>query len=240
MKAPLPTEYGGYPVVTPAQMQELDRRAIQEFGIPGLELMESAGRGVAEEARRMLDSRGMRLQDALVTVCCGRGNNGGDGLVAARFLKDMGAEVMAFIAPPKRDGRYSDEVQKNLTRANEAGVSVHQASEEIVELDIRLRSSALILDALLGTGSSGKPAGVLHKMIQRMVKAARPILAVDVPSGLDPETGYHSGAIITAAVTCTLGLPKRGLVAPAAKRFVGELKVVDIGYPSELLKRYRT
>jgi len=239
VKGPLPTEYQGYPVVTPEQMQELDRRAISEFGIPGLELMENAGRGVAEEARRMLESKGQRLQDALVTVCCGRGNNGGDGLAAARFLKGMGAEVMAFIAPPKRDGRYSEDVQKNLSRANEAGVSVHQASEELVELDIRLRSSALLVDALLGTGSSGKPAGVMHKMIQRMVKALKPILAVDIPSGLDPETGYHSGVIITAGVTCTLGLPKRGLVAPAAKRFVGELKVVDIGYPPELLKRYK-
>lgn len=239
MKAPLPTEYGGYPVVTPEQMQELDRLAVSEFGIPSLELMENAGRGVAEEARRMLVSSGHRPEDALVTVCCGRGHNGGDGLVVARHLKGIGVEVMAFIAPPRREGRYSAEVQENLSRANAAGVSVHQASEELVELDIRLRSSALLVDALLGTGSSGKPAGVLHKMIQRMTKAQKPVLSVDIPSGLDPLTGYHSGAVITAAATCTLGLPKRGLVAPAAKRYVGELKVVDIGYPAQLLERYK-
>jgi hydroxyethylthiazole kinase-like uncharacterized protein yjeF len=239
MKAPIPAVWGGWPVVSPAKMAELDRRAIDAYHIPALDLMEKAGRGVAEEARRLLEASGQRVQDALVTVCCGRGNNGGDGLVAARCLKETGAEVMVFIAPAKRDGTYSPEVKTNLTRANEAGVSVHEASEELVELDVRLRSSALLIDALLGTGSSGKPAGVIHKMIQCMMKAGKPVLAVDIPSGLDPATGYHSGVIVTAKVTCALGLPKTGLLASAAARFVGELKVVDIGMPGELVDALR-
>ncbi|MEE8424909.1 MAG: NAD(P)H-hydrate epimerase [Elusimicrobiota bacterium] len=239
MKAPIPAEYDGYPVVTPAQMIEIDRRAIKEFNIPALELMENAGRAVAEEAAKLIEAGGAKLPESSIAVCCGRGNNGGDGLVAARHLKEKGAEAFVFLMPPKRDGKYSEEVQKNLVRANEAGVSVHQVSEELVELDIRLRSSAVILDALLGTGSSGKPAGLVHKMIQRMNKAGVPIIAVDVPSGLHPETGYHSGVVVTAALTCTLGLPKCGLLPAPAKRFVGELKVLDIGFPKELIAGVR-
>jgi ADP-dependent NAD(P)H-hydrate dehydratase / NAD(P)H-hydrate epimerase len=235
MKPPIPETYQGYPVVTPDIMRELDLRATQEYGIPALDLMENAGRGVAQESAALVKARGKSLQESLVTVCCGRGNNGGDGLVAARFLKEMGAEVMAYIAPARRDASYSPEVQKNLSRAASAGVSVHQVSEELVELDVRLRSSALLVDALLGTGSSGKPAGYAHKMIQCMMKAGKPILAVDIPSGLDPATGYHSGVVISADVTCALGLPKTGLLAAPAKRFVGELKVLDIGFPKGLL-----
>ncbi|MFH1726226.1 MAG: NAD(P)H-hydrate epimerase [Elusimicrobiota bacterium] len=236
MKIPIPETYEGYPVVTPARMAEIDREAIERHGIPALELMENAGRCVAEECGRFLKEHCERaIEDIMITVCCGRGNNGGDGLVAGRYLKQMGAEVMAYILPPKRGGKYSGEVQKSLSRAATTGVSIHQVSEELVELDVRLRSSHLVLDALLGTGSSGKPAGYAHKMIQRIMKAGKPVIAVDIPSGLNPETGYHSGVIVTAAVTCTLGLPKTGLLAQAAKRFVGEVKVLDIGFPKELL-----
>lgn len=92
------------------------------------------------------------------------------------------------------------------------------------------------MDALLGTGSSGKPAGAVHKMIQAITRSGKPVVAVDVPSGLDPSSGHHSGAVVAAAVTCALGLPKRGLLAAPAKRYVGELKVLDIGFPPELLR----
>ncbi|HBL17301.1 MAG: NAD(P)H-hydrate epimerase [Elusimicrobia bacterium GWA2_69_24] len=240
MKAPIPEEYQGLPVVTPRRMAELDRAATAEFGLPVLQLMENAGRAVAQETARFLAALSPKpMGDRLVTVCCGRGNNGGDGLVVARHLKEMGCEVMVFISPPKRDRRHSDEVQRNLTLATEAGVSMHEASEELVELDIRLRSSEVVVDALLGTGTTGKPAGITHKMIQCIMKSGKPVIAVDLPSGLNPETGYHSGVIITAALTCALGLPKRGLLAAAAKRFVGDVRVLDIGYPAPLLARAR-
>ena len=130
-------------------------------------------------------------------------------------------------------------MQTNLTRAASAGVSVHQASEELVELDVRLRSSAVLVDALLGTGASGKPTGLIHKMIQRMMKASKPVVAIDIPSGLDPDTGYHSGVAVQAALTCTLALPKRGLLAAPAQRYVGELKVVDIGIPRHVVEQVR-
>lgn len=240
MKAPIPDEFAGLPVVSAAQMQAIDRKAIEQFGIPSLQLMENAGRAAADETARFLrETLTLQVPECLITVCCGRGNNGGDGLVVARHLKAMGAEVMAFIAPPKRDAGYSDEVQRNLSLAASGGVSIHQVSEELIELDVRLRSSAVIVDALLGTGSSGKPAGPIHKIIGRMSKAGKPVLSIDIPSGLNPDTGYHSGVVVTAAQTYTLGLPKRGLLAAAAARFVGKLKVLDIGFPKELLDAHR-
>lgn len=234
MKQAIPDDWRGLLVVTAERMREIDRLAVERYDIPALALMETAGRLVAEETAALLEARGGKLAESLVTVCCGRGNNGGDGLVAARYLKEAGAEVMAFLAPPKRDGRYSPEVQENLRRANAAAVSVHQASEEVVELDVRLRSSAVVVDALLGTGASGKPAGPVHKMIQRINKAGKPVVAVDIPSGLHPDTGHHSGVVVEAALTLALGLPKKGLLAVHAKRYVGELKVLDIGFPKEL------
>ncbi len=238
MKEAVPEEYQGYPVVTPEMMREIDRRAIDEYGIPSLELMESAGRGIAEETIRYLKEHStMPVADTMVAICCGRGNNGGDGLVAARYLKGAGYEVQAYISPPKRDRPYTDEVSKNLGRANEAGVSVHQASSELAELDVRLRSSAVILDALLGTGASGKPAGYTRKMVQCMMKAQKPIIAIDIPTGLNPETGYHSGVIVRAQITCTLGLPKRGLLTAPARQFVGELKILEIGFPRDLINK---
>ena len=234
MKQAIPDDWHGLMVVTAERMREIDRLAVDRHDIPALTLMENAGRLVAAETRSLLEARGGVLAESLVTVCCGRGNNGGDGLVVARYLKEAGAEVMAFLAPPKRDGRYSPEVQENLRRAVAAGVSIHQASEELVELDVRLRSSAVIVDALLGTGATGKPAGPVHKMIQSINKAGKPVVAVDIPSGLNPDTGHHSGVVVTAALTLALGLPKKGLLAVHAQRYVGTLKVLDIGFPKEL------
>ena len=238
MKAPIPDRHEGYPVVSPAQMREIDRRAIEEYGIPSIGLMESAGKLIAEEIKAYLLKNGHALdQSTLVTVCCGRGNNGGDGLVVARYLKEAGCEVMVYIAPNKRDAVYPEDVNENLTRANAAGVSVHQVSEELVELDVRLRSSAVIIDALLGTGASGKPAGYTQRMVQRITKSGKPVIAIDLPTGLNPETGYHSGAIISAVMTCTLGLPKTGLMTGPAKKYVGELKILDIGFPEDLIRK---
>ena len=234
-KAGIPDLYQGYRVVTAVEMAELDRRATDQFGVPALLLMENAGKAVAAETVRFLKERGGDPSKALVTVCCGRGNNGGDGLVAGRHLKRMGAEVVAYLAPPRRDGTYGTEVADNLKRAVSAGVSVQEMGSESVGLDVRLRSSDVVIDALLGTGFSGKPSGVVHEMIQRMMKSGKPIIAIDLPSGINPDTGYHSGVFVNAALTLTLGLPKRGLLASHAQKHVGELKVVDIGFPKQLV-----
>jgi NAD(P)H-hydrate epimerase len=109
------------------------------------------------------------------------------------------------------------------------------AAEDESALQAGLAQADLILDGLLGTGSNGKPAGVMVKIIEAMVRCGKPVVAIDLPSGLDPDTGVAAGACVPAVLTLTLGLPKIGLVASQARRYVGELKVLDIGFPPDLL-----
>ena len=233
----IPDVHEGLPVVTAAQMQALDRRAAAEFGLTVLALMENAGKGVADGVLEWLESRGQRPAESRLVVVCGRGNNGGDGLVAARYLKASCASVQAFLAAAKEGRPYAAEVQENLDRAKAEDVPVTILDRDLAALDAALEQASAVLDALLGTGSTGKPAGTVHKMIQSVTRSKKPVVALDVPSGIDPDTGYHSGAFITAALTLTLALPKRGLLATHAQRNVGTLKVVDIGFPKELLRR---
>lgn len=221
-------EYQGLPAVSAERMRVLDQLATEKHGLPVLQLMENAGRAVAAETERY-----MKIAGAEVVVCCGRGANGGDGLVAARILKEKGGRVSVFLCPP-RDS-YPEPVRVNLERARAAGVDVTSAGPES-GLGGKLKKAALALDALLGTGSKGGPSGAVFHMIEELNGSGKPVLAVDIPSGLDCDTGEREGACVLAAETLTLGLPKRGLLAPQAKKYVGELKVLDIGYPPEILR----
>lgn len=237
-KEPVPDSWEGLPVLDSARMRSLDFDATARFSIPASQLMENAGRTVAGETLAFLKERGTEAAKARVTVCCGRGANGGDGLVAARHLKTAGVAVVVFLCPAKKDAGYPNLVRDVLSQAVKAGVEIREAGPE-AGLTAALAACDLVLDALLGTGSSGKPAGAVHHMIQEINRAKKPVLSVDIPTGLHPDTGYHSGAYLTAERTLTLGLPKKGLLAAHAKRFVGTLKVLDIGYPKELIAEFQ-
>lgn len=234
-KEPIPAVFEGLPVVDARTIRALDFDATARFGIPAAELMENAGRAVAAETLAFLKSRGVDAAGARVVAVCGRGANGGDGLVAARHLKAAGASVLAVLCPPKKDGDYPELVRVNRDAAVAAGVEVRPAGPQ-AGLAEALSKCDVALDALLGTGSTGKPAGAIHHAVQELTRAKKPVVAIDLPTGLHPDTGYHSGAYVTADLTLTLGLPKRGLLAAHAKPFVGILKVLDIGYPPELIK----
>jgi len=234
-KEPIPAVWEGLPVVDAAGMRALDFDATARFGIPAAELMENAGRAVAAETVVFLGEKGVEIAKARVVVVCGRGANGGDGLVAARFLKAAGAQVLVVLAPAKKDGEYPELVRVNREAALKAGVEIREAGPA-AGLAEALAGGDVVLDALLGTGSTGKPAGAIHHAVQEITRAKKPVIAVDLPTGLHPDTGHHSGAYVTADLTLTLGLPKRGLLAPHAKQYVGVLKVLDIGYPSELIR----
>lgn len=234
-KAPLPETYEGLPVVLAAKMRQIDFDATARFGVAALDLMENAGRAVAAETVVFLKEKGLDPAKARVVVVCGRGANGGDGLVAARHLKAAGVTALAFLCPPKKDEAYPELVRVNLDAAQKAGVEVRQAGPESGLRDA-LASCDAVLDALLGTGSAGKPAGAIHHAVQEITRAQKPVIAVDVPTGIHPDTGHHSGVFVTAELTLTLGLAKRGLVAPHAAQYVGKLKVLDVGYPPELLR----
>ena len=235
-KIPQIREYQGLPVVTAEKMKYLDKIASMEYAMPELALMENAGAAISRETVAFAKETLLKESAGLkVAVCCGRGNNGGDGLVAARCLKASGAAPEVFILAPSEKG-YGDLTVKNLERARAEGVEITLVEKQNIEaLAEKFSCSDLLLDALLGAGSVGKPTGPVRRVIQLMNKSLKPIIAVDIPSGLSPDTGHHSGVFITARVTFTLGFAKTGLMANHAKPNTGEIKVLDIGYPKELV-----
>lgn len=236
-KVPQIKEYGGLPVVMAEKMKYLDKKASMDYGIPEDRLMENAGRAVAEETVRIArEELGIEPGALKAVVCSGKGNNGGDGLAAARYLKAAGAGAQVFILEPKETG-YGELVVRNIQRAKDAGVKVSLVTGEDLEgLAHEFEKADILLDALLGISAVGKPTGPVRRVIQLMNKSAKPIIAVDIPSGLSPDTGHHSGVFIIAGHTLTLGFAKTGLMAPHAQKNTGKIKVLDIGYPAELAR----
>lgn len=235
-KIPQVKEFGGFPVVTAEKMKYLDRKASLEYGIPSHTLMENAGRAVAQAALDYAAAElGKKPADVKAVLCCGKGNNGGDGLAAARYFKLAGADVKVFILPPKDTG-YGELVVKNLEAAKAAGVPVALTDKEDLDaLAAEFSAADLLLDCLLGVSAVGKPTGPARRVIQLMNKSGRPIIAVDLPSGLSPDTGHHSGVYIMAKLTLTLGFAKSGLMAAHAQKNTGLIKVLPIGYPPALI-----
>jgi NAD(P)H-hydrate epimerase len=215
-------------IVTAQQMRELDRAAIQERGIPGLALMENAGSAVAAACVRLTSTqRGRRI-----VIICGRGNNGGDGLVAARRLKEMGYEVAVFLAAAKAD--VSGDAMASLGRLDAAGVEVSEVDEP-EPVAKSCRGASLVVDALLGTGLTGKVRGLPGKLIEAVSECGVPVLAVDVPSGLDVDSGEPLGLAMQAVETVTMGLPKLGLFLYPGMDYAGRVTVADIGFPADLV-----
>ena len=214
-------------VVTAEEMRRIDRDTIDEFGIPARVLMERAGSSVAD---RILEIYGRRK----VIVVCGSGNNGGDGMVAARILHDEGWDVSVFLAsdPNKLKGDALLQYQAALR----FGVPVKKAAMLIEHASELLRPHTIIIDALFGTGLSKEIRGTYSELINVLNKSGLPIVAVDIPSGISSDTGQVMGNAISADYTITFGLPKRGhLLYPGAEH-TGKLFVENIGFPAELLK----
>lgn len=212
--------------VTVAQMQEIDRRSETEFGVSSLRLMENAGRAVAQEILKII--KDSPLGQSLIIVC-GKGNNGGDGMAVARYLHAANIPVKVFCVeslnkPPK------PEVKTQIEKLKE-GVIEPVAFKE----GQKMGEASFIVDALLGTGSQGEPTGLIKTLIDEINSAKKPVLSVDIPSGLDADTGKASSSCVRAQWTVTLGLAKVGLLKEQAKPYVGKLIVVDIGHPKKLL-----
>lgn len=220
-------------LVTVAQMRELDRRTIEESSIPGEDLMDRAGWGVADHVRRMAEVAGFHVPSVLVIA--GRGNNGGDGFACARYLKEMGTSVEVWLAGAA--GGIRGDALKHLSLMKAAGIKLREIKtmEEWGEERDYGHAANIVVDAVLGVGGSGPARGPAAGAIQfinaRLQEAL--VISVDVPSGLDADTGLPEGDVVCADVTVTMGLPKRGLVNPAALDFVGAIEVVDIGLPAD-------
>lgn len=214
------------PSLTTAQMAEVDRLMIEEYGTRSvlIQMMENAGRNLAEQARRMLNGN---LSGRKIAVLCGAGNNGGGGMVATRHLHNRGANVQVkFVGDPAR----LKDVPAHQWR-------ILQAMELAKNDDPDLAQADLIIDALIGYGLSGDPRKATAEWIVQANVSGRPILALDTPSGLDATTGIPGSPCIRAKSTLTLALPKTGLLAPAAQPFVGDLYLADISVPPELYCR---
>ncbi|MHB0937573.1 MAG: NAD(P)H-hydrate dehydratase [Armatimonadota bacterium] len=207
------------------QMRGLDRYVIEERGVPGLHLMERAGVAVAEAALGLLYDR-----QGEVVVLCGKGNNGGDGLVAARALGQNGIPVRAVL--PFSPDELSPDARSMYDAAKAEDVPMSQTVT-----DEELRQAGVVIDALLGTGVTGVVRGVMAELIERTnaIRDGRGVLAVDLPSGVETDTGQVYGPAIKAEMTVTMALPKPGLVLYPGAGLAGRWRVVDIGFPPEVV-----
>jgi NAD(P)H-hydrate epimerase len=227
-------------IVTAQQMRELDRTAIEERGIAGLTLMENAGRAVGEAAARLTGASGHRP----IAIICGSGNNGGDGLVAARHLAQRGRRLQVFLAAAPED--LTGDAATNLHRLNEAGIRVCEISGSGADCGASVAcgiepvaracsSAALVIDALLGTGLSGKVRGLPRQLIEALNGSGLPVVAVDVPSGIDGTTGAVRGVAVRATATVTFFRLKPGHLLLPGREACGEVSVADIGIPDSEL-----
>ena len=217
------------PVVTTLEMRALDRATIDDVGLPAVTLMETAGRAVAEVALRMLGS-----ERGHVAVVCGPGNNGGDGFVAARVLRDRGIDAVVYLAAP-RDAVLGD-ARAHLDILERAGGIVRMLAtpDQLAALDARVIDAALVIDALFGVGLARPIAGHLAEVVTMMLMAER-VLAVDIPSGLDADTGRTLGTAVIAERTVTMGALKIALCSAPGFARCGEIEVADIGIPAALI-----
>ncbi|HWX96269.1 MAG TPA: NAD(P)H-hydrate dehydratase [Solirubrobacteraceae bacterium] len=211
-------------------MRSIDRWAIEERGVPGLELMERAGTGVARAVERLAGG-------SPAVVVCGKGNNGGDGLVAARLLREAGSHVtVVCVAPP---GEFTGDAQVNLERLpGDRPVRLDGTPWEggRSELDSgsgagALAGAGIVVDALLGTGFEGQPRGEVAEAIGAVNDLGARVVSVDVPSGVDASSGVVAGQAVRATITVTFHAAKPGLWIHPGKELAGEVETIDIGVP---------
>ncbi|CAI6079297.1 NAD(P)H-hydrate dehydratase [Cohnella sp. JJ-181] len=220
-------------LVTAEEMRRIDASAIEEIGIPQEALMENAGRAVAEEARRYAEKEG-RGRNFGWLVLAGKGNNGGDGLVCARHLRDMGYRVSVLYAEPPQRMRGAAALQRDIAERLGIEARLYAPSEPggaSAGGDWFAGADGLI-DALLGTGGAGEPRAPYAALIEAAAVSGLPVVAVDIPSGLDANTGAVAKTCIRAAVTVALAYAKRGLHQHPGAAYAGEVVVRPIGIPA--------
>lgn len=217
--------------LTREQVRRVDRLAIERYGMSGLVLMENAGRNATALLRTKYGDGGQAC------IICGTGNNGGDGCVIARHLHNAGWTVYLVIAGDPQ--RMTDDTRVNHHIVEAMGLAITMAPDGASQIDFvqKIDRCAIVVDALLGTGFSGQVRSPTAELIEALNRAPkRAMVAIDVPSGLDCNTGVPSNATIHADWTITFVAPKTGFAAAEAGPFVGRVEVVDIGAPRELIE----
>lgn len=226
-----------------ANLRELDRQAIEERGIPGLLLMEAAGQAVADAVIELLAERGVPLHSARVTILCGPGNNGGDGYVCARHLAQRGVPIVDVLPIVAKDV-LPDDARKNYELAATYRQQIdifgetYYLAENPAHRSIRktLLSADVVVDALFGSGLNRPLTGPIEDLIDVLnFIHCPPVVAVDIPSGIDAATGKILGIAVNATTTVTFAAGKPGLYLSPGRELAGRVKVVDIGLPKDLI-----
>ncbi|MFA4843487.1 MAG: NAD(P)H-hydrate epimerase [Candidatus Margulisiibacteriota bacterium] len=207
--------------ITTAEARQFDRDAQKKYGVPSIVLMENAGRAVAEEAIKVIRNAKRISRNARVVVVCGVGNNGGDGLVAARHLLSSGYKVEVLLVGDhsrlKNDPKINYDILKRLGR----GIRLNN--------DLKNLKTGLIIDAIFGIGLRDEVGAPYRAVIEAINLSKLPVLSVDVPSGLDADTGEPLGLAVRAKLTVTFVANKVGFTKRAAKKYTGKVVVRDIG-----------
>lgn len=213
------------PLVTALEMREIDRKAAEVFGTPTLDLMENAGKGLAKVIQKHYPAT------KRVAIFCGKGNNGGDGLVAARYLSGK-ANVVVFLLCGKNE--ISGNARVNLDKFK--GKLFEITEEEEFKKTISGAAKAdIIVDAILGTGLKSELSLPYRSIVEGINSLGKRVIAVDIPSGIDSDTGQIMGAAVKAEMTITFGIPKVGLYLFPGCDYAGKIEVIDIGFPEALI-----
>lgn len=218
-------------VTTAAEMREIDQTAIQLYGIPGIVLMENAGVEITRKIKSILGT----VQGKKVCIFAGKGNNGGDGYVVARHLFNQGAKVKVFLLGSKKNIIGDAKTNLDIITNMEIGILEVNGERDWDQVKIAVTFADCLVDGILGTGFRGETDGEVAQAIEIINSSGRTIVAVDIPSGVDANTGQIRGSAVKAGYTVTLGLPKPGLLLYPGAEYAGTVTVADIGLPSSLL-----
>ncbi|MCX6825871.1 MAG: NAD(P)H-hydrate dehydratase [candidate division Zixibacteria bacterium] len=218
-------------LVTAQLMQAIDRETIEKRHIPGPELMERAGRSIAE---KICNDIFVNPEKKRVALFCGKGNNGGDGFVVGRYLHQYGCQVLIYYLGPAEN--LSPDAKLNYDRA----AALHIKTKDIrSNIDLPAEISAdYIVDAIFGTGFTGVPKGLLSDVIEYINHQELPIISIDCPSGLNVDSGQHEGTVIQADYTYCLALPKAGLFYSPGRELAGMINIVSIEIPADVVASF--
>lgn len=215
------------------EIREIDRKAIEEYEIPGIILMENAGRNVVEEILKILPEP----DKAKVVIFCGKGNNGGDGFVIARHLYNKGVNVSVYLLSRISNVLADGDASTNLKILLNMNLKIKELEEvDIEEIGKKLQGCNIIVDAIFGTGLSGEVREPARSLIMKINETNIPVVSVDIPSGLDCNEGVVLGAAVKATKTVTFVAAKTGFFKECGREYTGELVVSDISVPKELVE----
>ena len=215
------------------EVREIDRKAIEEYEIPGIILMENAGRNVAEEVLKMLPG----TDSTRVAVFCGKGNNGGDGFVIARHLYNKGVDVSVYLTTEMSNLLSDGDASTNLKILLNMNLEIIELQEErIGAIGKELHGCNVIVDAIYGTGLKGEVREPVRTLIAKINEVDLPVVSVDMPSGLGCDDGVVLGTAVKATKTVTFVAAKTGFFQECGKEYTGELIVSDISIPRELIE----